>query len=126
MNLTQLPDLQRLREECGNPRLKRYYDEAIRQTLAGAADERLPHRFMRAVLWVLLVFFGVSGAVGILAALGVLRVDPDGLRLIWRTFVISVVGLAVSAIPRHRDSGAATRARHRDSRRRNDRHIPSA
>ena len=37
MNLTQLPDLQRMREDCGNPRLKRYYDEAIRQTLAGAA-----------------------------------------------------------------------------------------
>ena len=33
MNLGQLPDLQRMREECANPRLKRYYDEAIRQTL---------------------------------------------------------------------------------------------
>jgi hypothetical protein len=98
MNLTQLPDLQRLREECGNPRLKRYYDEAIRQTLAGARDERLPHQFMRVLLWVLLVFFAVSGAIGILAAVEIVRVDAEGLRLIWKTFVTSVVGLAVAML----------------------------
>jgi hypothetical protein len=98
MNLAQLPDLQRMREECGNPRLKRYYDEAIRQTLASAADERLPHQFMRALLWVLLLFFFVTGAIGILAALQVIRADEAGLRLIWRTFVTSVVGLAVAVL----------------------------
>jgi hypothetical protein len=98
MNLAQLPDLQRMREECGNPRLKRYYDEAIRQTLAAAKDERLPHQFMRALLWVLLLFFFVTGVIGVLAALQIVRVDETGLRLIWRTFVTSVVGLAVALL----------------------------
>jgi hypothetical protein len=98
MNLAQLPDLQRMREECGNPRLKRYYDEAIRQTLASAADERLPHQFMRALLWVLLLFFLVTGTIGVLAALQIVRVDDAGLGLIWRTFVTSVVGLAVAVL----------------------------
>jgi LytS/YehU family sensor histidine kinase len=93
MNLTQLPDLQRMREDCGNPRLKRYYDEAIRQTLAGAADERLPQQFMRVLMWVLLVFFSLTGAIGILAAIEVVRVNDAGLSLIWKTFVTSVVGL---------------------------------
>jgi hypothetical protein len=98
MNLTQLPDLQRMREECGNPRLKRYYDEAIRQTLAGAGDERLPHQFLRALLWVLLVFFSATGTIGILAAIEVVRVNDAGLHLIWKTFVTSVVGLAVTIL----------------------------
>ncbi len=98
MNLSQLPDLQRMREECGNPRLKRYYDEAIRQTLAGAADERLPHQFMRVLLWVLLVFFAATGTIGILAAVEVVKVDGAGLALIWKTFVTSVVGLAVAVV----------------------------
>lgn len=98
MNLAQLPDLQRMREECGNPRLKRYYDEAIRQTLASAADERLPHQFMRVLLWVLLLFFFVTGTIGVLAALQVIGVDEAGLRLIWRTFVTSVVALAVAVL----------------------------
>jgi len=98
MNLTQLPDLQRMRDECGNPRLKRYCDEAIRQTLAGAGDERLPHQFLRVLLWVLLVFFAVTGTIGILAAIDVVRVNDAGLQLIWKTFVISVVGLAVAVL----------------------------
>lgn len=98
MNLAQLPDLQRMRDECGNPRLKRYYDEAIRQTLAGAADERLPHQFMRALIWVLLCFFAVTGAIGVLAAVEVVRVNDAGLQLIWKTFVTSVVGLAVAIL----------------------------
>jgi hypothetical protein len=98
MNLTQLPDLQRMREECGNPRLKRYYDEAIRQTLAGARDERLPHQFLRVLLWVLLVFFAATGTIGILAVIDVVRVNDVGLQLIWKTFVTSVVGLAVAVL----------------------------
>jgi hypothetical protein len=98
VNLTQLPDLHRLREECRNPRLRRYYDDAIRQTLAGIGDDRLPHRFMRALLWVLLVFFAVSGAIGILASVRLIQVDPPGLGLIWKTFVTSVIGLAVAAL----------------------------
>lgn len=98
MNLAQLPDLQRMREECVNPRLKRYYDEAIRQTLAGAADERLPLQFMRVLLWVLLFFFAVTGTIGILAAVEVVRVNEAGLGLIWKTFVTSVVGLAVALL----------------------------
>ncbi len=98
MNLTQLPDLQRMREECGNPRLKRYYDEAIRQTLAGAGDERLPRQFMRALLWVLLVFFSATGVIGILAAIDVVRVNDAGLQLIWKTFVTSVIGLAAATL----------------------------
>ena len=98
MNLSQLPDLHRLRADCRNARLKAYYDEAIRQTLAGVHDERLPHQFMRALLWVLLGFFAVSGGIGILAALRVLRVDEPGMGLIWRTFVTSVVGLAATMV----------------------------
>lgn len=98
MNLTQLPDLQRMREECGNPRLKRYYDEAIRQALAGVRDERLPHQFLRVLLWVLLVFFAATGTIGILAAIDVVRVNGAGLHLIWKTFVTSVVGLAVAVL----------------------------
>lgn len=94
MNLTQLPDLQRMREECGNRRLRKYYDEAIRQTLAGAADERLPQRFMRVLLWVLLFFFTATGAIGILASIEVVRVNDAGLHLIWKTFVTSIVALA--------------------------------
>jgi hypothetical protein len=98
VNLAQLPDLHRLREECKNPRLRRYYDEAIRQTLAGIGDDRLPQQFMRALLWVLLLFFAISGSIGILASLSLIRVDPPGLGLIWKTFVTSVVGLAVAAL----------------------------
>ena len=98
MNLAQLPDLQRMREECGNPRLKRYYDEAIRQSLAGATDERLPQQFMRVLLWVLLVFFTATGTIGILAAVAVVRVDPAGLELIWKTFVTSVIGLVATML----------------------------
>jgi hypothetical protein len=98
MNLAQLPDLQRMRQECGNPRLKRYYDEAIRQTLAGVSDERLPQRFTRVLLWVLLVFFTVTGAIGILAAVEAVRVNDAGLRLIWKTFVTSVIGLVAAML----------------------------
>jgi hypothetical protein len=98
VNLTQLPDLHRLREECRNPRLRRYYDEAIRQTLAGIGDDRLPHQFMRALLWVLLVFFAASGSIGILASLRLIQVDAPGLGLIWKTFVTSIVALAVAAL----------------------------
>lgn len=98
MNLTQLPDLHRLREQCKNPRLRRYYDEAIRQTLAGVGDERLPHRFMRMLLWVLLLFFAASGAIGILASVRLIQVDSPGLDLIWKTFVTSVVGLVIAAL----------------------------
>ena len=98
MNLSQLPDLHRLRADCRNARLKAYYDDAIRQTLAGVRDQRLPHQFMRALLWVLLGFFAVSGGIGILAAVRVLRVDDHGMGLIWRTFVTSVVGLAAAMV----------------------------
>ncbi len=98
MNLARLPDLHRLRADCRNARLKAYYDEAIRQTLAGVHDERLPHQFMRALLWVLLGFFAISGGIGILAAVRVLQVDEPGMGLIWRTFVTSVVGLAAGMI----------------------------
>jgi hypothetical protein len=98
MNLSQLPDLHRLRADCGNPRLRRYYDEAIRETLAGARDDRLPRQFLRALLWVLLGFFSVSGVIGILAALQIIRTDAAGLELIWRTFVTSVVGLAAAMV----------------------------
>ncbi len=98
MNLTQLPDLHRLREECKNPRLRRYYDEAIRQTLAGVGDDRLPHRFMRMLLWVLLLFFSATGAIGILASVKLIEVDPPGLGLIWKTFITSVVGLVITAL----------------------------
>jgi hypothetical protein len=98
VNLSQLPDLHRLRADCRNARLKAYYDEAIRQTLAGVQDERMPHHFMRAVLWVLLGFFAVSGGIGILAALRVLRVDQPGMSLVWRTFVTSVVGLVAAML----------------------------
>ena len=98
MNLAQLPDLQRMREECGNPRLKRYYDEAIRQTLAGVSDARLPKRFTGVLLWVLLIFFTITGAIGILAAVKVVRVDDAGLRLIWKTFVTSVIGLVAAML----------------------------
>ena len=98
MNLSQLPDLQRMREECRNPRLKRFYDDAIRQTLAGAGDDRLPHRFMGVLLWVLLLFFAVTGTIGILAAVEAVRVDDAGLALVWKTFVTSVVGLAAAIL----------------------------
>jgi hypothetical protein len=98
MNLAQLPDLHRLREDCKNPRLRRYYDEAIRQTLAGIGDHRLPHQFMRALLWVLLLFFAASGAIGILAAVRLIQVDAPGLGLIWKTFVVSIIGLVVAAL----------------------------
>lgn len=112
MNLAQLPDLQRLREECPNPRLRKYYDDAIRQTLAGVHDDRLPHQFMRVLLWVLLLFFTVSGTIGILAAVRAVQVDDAGLRLVWKTFVISVVGLAgamlrVLTAPERRPSSPA-------------------
>jgi hypothetical protein len=98
VNLAQLPDLHRLRDQCRNPRLRRYYDEAIRQTLAGIGDHRLPHRFLRALMWLLLVFFAVSGSIGILASVNLIRVDPPGLGLIWKTFVTSVVGLALATL----------------------------
>ena len=98
MNLAQLPDLHRLREECKNPRLRRYYDEAIRQTLAGATDARTPHRFLRALLWVLLAFFAASGAIGILASVKLIEIEAQGLGLIWKTFVLSLTGLAVAAL----------------------------
>jgi hypothetical protein len=98
MNLSQLPDLHRLRADCRNARLNTYYDEAIRQTLAGVHDERLPHQFMRALLWVLLGFFTISGGIGIRAAVRVLQVEEPGMGLIWRTFVTSVVALAATMV----------------------------
>jgi hypothetical protein len=98
MKLSRLPDLHRLRGECKNPLLQKYYDEAIRVTLAGASDERFPHIFMRAALWVFLVFFVASGTIGILVALKLIPVDPAGFGLIWKTFVGSVVGLATAML----------------------------
>ena len=79
--------LLRLREECGNPRLKRYYDEAIRQTLAGVRDERLPHQFLRVLLWVLLVFFAVKPV-----SFALVRA-----RLVVARFSITVLGLRFAA-----------------------------
>jgi hypothetical protein len=95
VKLTRLGDLHKLREQCKNAILEKYYDDAIRHTLAGAEDERYPHQFMRVAMWVFLGFFVVSGAIGILAALRLIEVEPGGFGLIWKTFVGSTVALIV-------------------------------
>lgn len=110
MKLSRLPDLQRLRAECENPRLQASYDRAISHTLAGASDERLFHRFLALAMWVFLAFFVASGVIGILVALKLIEVDDKHFDLIWKTFVGSTATLIISMV-----SGIATSRTHQSA-----------